>query len=335
MSRTLRTIIALAIPILLSACDQTPSASSARPAASAVRVIVEPLQFEAELTQVEAVGTSRALRSVDVYPATSGEVIAVDFEPGQYVSAGDKLIELDRREEELAVRSARIKLAESERLLDRYQRSAESGAVVLTILDEARAAVETAKVELEQAEITLAKRTVTAAFDGFVGTTEVDRGDRIDTATMITSLDDRSALLVSFAVPETLLGELVVGGEASLETWNSRLPAVSGEIIDIGSRIDPQTRTFVARVRVPNSDDTLRPGMSFRVVAAVNGQLYPVVTETGVHHEAGFADEGANLRGNVIKCARVPNSKHGCVSIISSERLCWPALCRFEDLGRI
>lgn len=289
MYRVLNTIAGFALPMLLIACGDATSESSARPAAAAVRVIVEPLQFEAARTQIEAVGTSRALRSVDVYPASSGEVIAVDFEPGQYVSAGDELIELDRREEELAVRSARIQLAEAERLLDRYQRSAESGAVVLTILDAARAAVETAKVDLLQAEIRLDDRTVSAAFDGFVGMTEVDRGDRIDLSTMITTLDDRSALLVSFEVPETLIGELVVGEEASLETWNSRLPVVSGKIVDVGSRIDPQTRTFVARVRVPNDDDTLRPGMSFRVAAQIEGQLYPVVAETGVQWGADGA----------------------------------------------
>jgi len=289
MHRFLTTIAGLALPMILVACGDAPGESAGRPAAAAVRVIVEPLQFEAARTRVEAVGTSRALRSVDVYPATSGEVVAVDFEPGQSVSAGDKLIELDRREEDLAVRSAKIKLAEAERLFDRYQRSADSGAVVLTILDAARAAVETAKLDLRQAEITLDNRTVTAAFDGFVGTTEVDRGDRIDTGTMITTLDDRSALLVSFAVPETLIGELVVGESASLETWNSRIPLVSGKIIDIGSRINPQTRTFVARIRVANDDDTLRPGMSFRVAAEIEGQLYPVVAETGVQWGADGA----------------------------------------------
>ena len=96
-------------------------------------------------------------------------------------------------------------------------------------------------------------------------------------------------LLVSFEVPETFIGELSVGEEARLETWNSRSPVVYGEIVDIGSRIDPQTRTFVARARVPNETDTLRPGMSFRVVADIDGEIYPVVAETGVQWGADGA----------------------------------------------
>jgi len=289
MDQYLKTVATLAALLALSACGGAQTDSQARPAAPPVRVIVESLQFEPERTHVEAVGTSRAVRSVDVYPATSGEVIAVDFEPGQFVAEGDKLIELDRREQELAVELAKLQLAEARRLLDRYQRSAESGAVVQTVLDEARTAAQTADVELQRAEIALADRTVRAAFDGFVGTTEVDRGDRIDTSTMITTLDDRRSLLVSFDVPETLIGELAVGEEARLETWNSRIPLVYGEIVDIGSRIDPQTRTFVARVRVPNETDTLRPGMSFRVAADIDGELYPVVAETGVQWGADGA----------------------------------------------
>lgn len=289
MYRFMKATIILATLVVLAACAEVSTDSQPRRAEPAVRVIVESLQFESERTRVEAVGTSRAMRSVDVYPATSGEVIAVDFEPGQFVSAGDKLIELDRRKEELAVKLTTLQLADAERLFDRYQRSANSGAVVPTVLDEARAAAETARIELERAEIALADRTVRAVFDGFVGTTEVDRGDRIDTSTMITTLDDRISLLVSFAVPETLIGELSVGDEARLETWNSRAPVVYGEIVDIGSRIDPQTRTFVARVRVPNESDTLRPGMSFRVAADIDGELYPVVAETGVQWGADGA----------------------------------------------
>jgi RND family efflux transporter MFP subunit len=274
---------------VVAGCNEAPAEPQRRAVESAVPVIVESLRFEPARTEVEAVGTSRALRSVDVYPATSGEVIAVRFEPGQPVSAGDTLVELDRREQELAVELATIQLADAERLYDRYQRSAGSGAVVQTVLDQARTAAETARVELERARIALADRTVRAAFDGFVGTTEVDRGDRIDTGTMITTLDDRSSLLVSFEVPETLIGELAVGEDVKLATWSSRAPEVDGEIVDIGSRIDPQSRTFIARVEVPNDADRLRPGMSFRVAADIDGEMFPVVAETGVQWGADGA----------------------------------------------
>ena len=41
-----------------------------------------------------------------------------------------------------------------------------------------------------------------SVFDGYVGGTDVDIGDRIGPETTITTLDDRSSLLVSFEIPE-------------------------------------------------------------------------------------------------------------------------------------
>ncbi|NND60717.1 MAG: efflux RND transporter periplasmic adaptor subunit [Gammaproteobacteria bacterium] len=283
MQRLFACLILLPCSIVLAGCSDAPENGVAQQGIeAAVRVIVEPLQFERAGTRVEAVGTSRAVRSADVFPVAAGEVVSVNFEPGQAVRAGEVLVELDQRQEVLAEKLASVRLADAERLYDRYRRSADSGAVVPTVLDEARSAVETAKLELERARIALVDRKVVAAFDGYVGGTDVDAGDRVNPATLITTLDDRSALLVSFEVPELMLSAFAVGSAVNLEPWSSRGSTVNGELVDIGSRIDPQTRTFVARARVANEDDTLRPGMSFRVAVNVLGELYPVVAETGV-----------------------------------------------------
>jgi RND family efflux transporter MFP subunit len=254
-----------------------------------VRVIVEPLQFSNSRTRVEAVGTSRAVQSIAIHPATSGEVVAVNFEPGQPVEEGDVLVALDQRDEKLAVQLAEVRLQDAERLYDRYQRTGDSGAVLPTTLDAARTAVEAARIELDRARIALDYRTIEAPFGGFVGITDIDPGDRVNPDTMITTLDDRSALLVSFEVPESLIGNLKVGDEVAVATWHSREPTAFGVVVDIGSRIDPATRTFVARAWVENESDALRPGMSFRVAMDLEGTPYPVIPETGVQWGADGA----------------------------------------------
>ena len=197
-------------------------------------------------------------------------------------------MELDSREEKLAVRLATLKLEDAERLYDRYERSADSGAVLPTTLDSARTAVELAQVELESAGIAFQDRTIRAVFDGHVGSTDVDPGDRIGPDSLVTTLDDRSALLVSFDIPEQFIGTLSVGDSIELETW-SAVPAVTGEIVDIGSRISQANRSFVARARVSNDDDTLRPGMSFRVSAGVTGPRYASIAETALQWGADGA----------------------------------------------
>jgi membrane fusion protein (multidrug efflux system) len=274
-------VLGAASLLLLGACSRAPE--PAVPAVDrSVPVIVEPLRFEAARTRVEAVGTSRAVLSAEIHPAASGEVVAVNFEPGQFVHKGDVLVELDSRQEQLAVDLGKVRLADAQRLYERYSRSADSGAVLPTTMDAAETAMETARLELERARIALADRTIEAVFNGHVGVTEIDPGDRVNPDTMITTLDDRSSLLVSFEVPEAFIGELREGEVIRLETWSAAMPVVEGEVVDIGSRIDPRNRTFVTRARVANSDDRLRPGMSFRVTADVVGERYAVVSETAV-----------------------------------------------------
>lgn len=274
-------LAAAATTLLVSACSEAPEPARLT-VDRAVPVIVEPLRFESARTRVEAVGTSRAVLSAEIHPAASGEVVSVNFEPGQFVQKGDVLVELDSREEQLAVNLGKVRLADAERLYERYSRSADSGAVLPTTMDAAETAVETARLELERARIALADRTIEAVFDGHVGVTEVDPGDRVNPDTMITTLDDRSSLLVSFEVPEAFIGEMREGESIQLETWSTAMPVVKGEVVDIGSRIDPRNRTFVTRAKVDNGDDRLRPGMSFRVTAEVEGERYAVVSETAV-----------------------------------------------------
>jgi RND family efflux transporter MFP subunit len=294
-------LIAAAALLALSGCAEEQQGGASPMAARQVPVIAEPIGYEYARTRVEAVGTSRAVLSAELYPATSGEVVAVHFEPGQAVREGDVLIELDRREQALAVRAARLRLEDAERLYDRYVRSRDSGAVLPTTLDAARTAAETARVELERALLALEDRSIEAVFDGHVGVTEVDPGDRIGTETLITTLDDRSSLLVSFDIPEAFIGELAVGDAVRLETWSSSMPGVTGEIVDIGSRVDPRNRTFVARARVENDDDTLRPGMSFRVNVEMQGERYAVIPETGVQWGVGGAYVWSIVDGNAVR----------------------------------
>lgn len=310
-------VSALAL-LLAAACSETPEPAERgqRPAKSEVRVIAEVLKFERERTRVEAVGTSRARLSAELYAPASGEVVSVNFEPGQAVKAGDVLVELDSRDEKLAVRVAELHLEDAARLYDRYKRSANSGAVLPTALDEARTAAETARVELERARINLDDRTIEAVFDGYVGSTDVDPGDRVNTNTMITTLDDRSTLFVSFDIPEAFIGELTVGDQVQLETWNGKAPEVAGEIVDIGSRIDPQNRTFVARARAVNEADMLRPGMSFRARIDVLGELFAVISETGVHWGADGAYVWSVVEGVAVKTpVRVVQRREGRVLV--------------------
>ncbi len=274
----------LAGAVLAAGCAQEGASEPAPPKApsAATPVMVQPVLLEPEQVRLEAVGTSRARRSILLHPATSGEVTAVHFTAGQRVEKGAVLVELDNRDERLALELARVRLDEAQRLLRRYSDSQGRGAVTASDLDSARSAVEAARIELRRAEVALDHRSVEAPFAGVVGVTDIDPGARITPDTVITSLDDRSVLLVRFDVPETLINRLSFGDSVSVTPWTGRAGESTGRIADIGSRIDPASRTFLVQAEVANPDDRLRPGMSFRVRLELDGPALPVVPEVSV-----------------------------------------------------
>ena len=255
----------------------------------AVTVLVKAVELRAERTRIKAVGTARAYRSVTLHPAAAGEVAAVHFAPDQKVHKGSLLLELDSRSEKLAVDLARVRVRTARRLLSRYERSAGSGAFAESTVSDARSALDEAEIALRQAELALSDRQVVAPFDGFVGLTEIDVGDRIGTGDAITTLDDRGSLLVGFSVPELFLGRIGKGHPVQVAAWAARDQAIPGEIADLGSRIDPVSRSFTARARVANAGDAFRPGMSFAVTLDLHGRHYPLVPEIAVR----YGTEGA------------------------------------------
>lgn len=277
-------LLAGLVGMLLSACDGRAPASTTRGSSGETTVVAEPVRMEAERTRIEAVGTARALRSVDLHPEAAGEVVAIHFEPGQQVAAGAVLLELHARDQRLALELAEVRLAEARRLLERYDAANQPGdrLVPETTVDTARSALEAARIQRDRAAVALDHRFVTAPFDGVVGLTDVDVGDRIDPATRITTLDDRSALLVRFPVPEAFVGRIDPGDPIRIDTWTADRSRATGRVVDLGSRIDPVTRAFTARARVPNPDDLLRPGMSFRVNLELTGREWPSVPEVAV-----------------------------------------------------
>lgn len=245
-------------------------------------VVAATVGFAAERVRVKAVGTARALQSASLHPAAAGLVQAVNFTADGRVEQGDVLLELDRATEELAVELAQVRLADAMRIYDRLQRLSATGATAQVTLDDARSALAATRIELKRAQVALEDRFVLAPFGGRIGLTDIDVGDRIGPDTEIATLDDRSTLLIRFVVPEVLHGHIGVGDTVHVAPWSDAGEPVTGRVSDVDSRISERTRTFVARARIANPEDRLRPGMSFRITVDVDGHVYPEIPEIAI-----------------------------------------------------
>lgn len=251
-----------------------------------VKVITQPVEMTSNDRTFRAVGTGRARLSIGIYSSVAEEVTDVFFEAQQEVKEGDILVQLDDREEDLAVRLAEVQLKDAQSLLDRYELAVKEGGVPESEVDAARADFEGAQVALEQAKLALEERQIKAPFDGIVGIPNIDAGDRIGADTMITGLDARDILFVDFEVPEALAGALR-NAQTQEQKITATTPAYlslsfSGYISAQESRVDPVRRTLLARASIDNGDDLLRPGMSFETRWEIPGEDYATVPEISV-----------------------------------------------------
>ncbi len=248
-----------------------------------IKVITTKINFTANDRVFEAVGTGRAQFSADIHSAISEEVTDILFESQQRVNKGDVLVQMDNRHELLAVRLAKVKLKNTRSLLNRYKKAVKNGAVPQSEVDEAQANYDSANLELERALLSLEERQVIAPFDGVVGIPNVDPGDRLNPDTLITGLDNRDILYIDFEVPESLAGALKKAQEEKQEI-KAITPSYSGNtfkgtITAQESRLNPATRTIMARASIVNDEDLLRPGMSFKTRWEIPGKKYATVPE--------------------------------------------------------
>ena len=292
--------LSIAVLGLLSAFIHTSAVQAQQFGSRETLVIVEPVQFEQEKNRVEAVGTAEAARSITIYPAVGDRVVAVYFEPGQVVEEGELLVELDARRQKVAVEQAQINLRDAQRTVERLRESHERGAVPQSELDNAVLLRDLARVELDNAKIELEDRFIRAPFEGVIGITDVEVGDRIDEQTAIATLDDRSSLLIDFKIPEAAVSLLGEGAELKVQPWRYSGQPVTAEIVEMDSRINPQTRMYRARARINNENDDFLPGTSFRTSISLAGQEFAAIPEAalswGVNSPFVWVVEGKNAK---------------------------------------
>jgi RND family efflux transporter MFP subunit len=289
MASRLITFNSVSVLVFFAALLSFPTSAQYRGADLPRIVVVDKLSFEYETSQIEAVGTAQAKRSVTLFTSVSDEVTSLNFIPGQAVKKGDVLLELDSRLQDVNMQRAEIELEDAQKNLTRVKKSVKQGAGTERELDDANTIFRLADVSLLEAKENLEDRLVRAPFEGIVGLTDVEVGDRISPQTIITTLDDRTGLFVNFVAPESAVSYLMEKPTVQLQPWTDRMTLLPAKVAEIDSRVNVQDRTIRARALLDNQNDRYRPGMSFRVTLAVRGELYVAIPEAALSWGANGA----------------------------------------------
>jgi len=154
---------------------------------------------------------------------------------------------------------------EARRQVERLTPLVEQRAASVSVLDESKRELESAKARYSAIESRIGHRIIKAPFDGILGLKDISVGMLAQPGQLITTIDDDSQMKLDFSVPEVFLAILKKGViiEATTEAYPDTI--FNGTIASVNSRIDPVTRSIQARALIDNKEGLLKPGLLMQV----------------------------------------------------------------------
>ena len=235
-------------------------------------------------TELEAVGTIRATRGVELSAETSGEIIAISAESGGSVTSGDLIVTLNDRVEQASRERQIANLKLARLLFERDASLVKKKSIPQSQYDRSKADLDSAIATLAETEARLDNRRIVAPFDGTIGIIQVKVGDYIESGTSITTLQDLTELEVDFSVPARHFPRLRKGQGMDLRTAAFPNAIFKAELQAVDAEVDANTRNLMLRAKLAPGSGLL-PGMFARLTINL-GIDRPVITvpETAVSY---------------------------------------------------
>ncbi len=256
---------------------------AAQPASDkAKHVIVAPVVQKQISDRVEALGTARAIESVNITSNVTEKITRIDFEDGQHVKAGAILAVLEQAEEQAELKRAQAFRGERKLALQRLQQLEERQLTSPDEIDRTRLELEQADASITGIRTRISDRVIRAPFDGIVGLRNISVGALVETGDLIATLDDTRQIKLDFSVPSVFLTELKPGLKIRARAVALDNREYMGEVKSIDSRVDPVTRSIQVRALLPNPDASILPGILMQVELLRNTRQALVIPEASL-----------------------------------------------------
>lgn len=260
--------------LMLCACkDEQKQGQTPPPPVAVFEVKKADVPWNAEF-QAQAAGS----RSVEVRARVEAIIEKRLYHEGDFVKEGQQLFQLERDMYEARLEQAQAQFQNADREWKRVRPLYEKNAVSQRERDSARAAYESAKAELRQAQINLDYCQVVSPVSGYSSKENFTPGNLVGNNTLLTYVNQTEPMYIDFSIaaPERMQrqdlereGRLQYPPEgryaARLRLLDGRMYEKQGEITFIDSKVQPDTGVIQARAVFENPEGVIMPGQYVRI----------------------------------------------------------------------
>lgn len=209
----------------------------------------------------DTVGSFVSIQGATLSAKESGNVVAVRFESGAKVKAGDVLLEIDRSVEEATLRGATARLELTKQNLERANKLRGQSALALSTLEDAQSKVRQSEAEVQSIKAAIERKTIVAPFDGRAGIRTVNVGSFVNAGAPLVPLYSLNPIYFNFSVPQQLAPQLATGSHVTVAVDAFPNREFTGEVTAINPNIDEALRTITVQATVQNAQEEILPGM--------------------------------------------------------------------------
>lgn len=297
---------ALAAALAFNACGQESGSAAAAggggrgggaPAAAVSIVTLEAKPIE---QTSEFIATLRSQRSTTIQPDVSGVVARIFVKPGDRVSPGRPLVQINADKQRATVRSTEASRAGTEsdvrywrEQVKRLEALVAAGAISRQEFDQAQNSLRTAEARLaaldaqvREEQVELEYYRVNAPQAGVIGDITLRVGDRVTPATMITTIDDNSVLEADIQVPLDRSSDLRAGLPVQILDSDSKVVATN-PITFVAPRVDDRTQTVLVKSALREAPPALRAQQFARARVVWSNDPAVTVPVTAVQRISG------------------------------------------------
>lgn len=293
MKTIIKTAVIAGLAIFMGSCGSK-NANTTTEDTRIEQVQTSLLKPEEISRNIEVSSTLLGYETMNVAPSVTGRIEHIYVEVGTNVKQADMLVRMDQNQYKTTKLTYTNLTTEMERMEALYK----IGSVSQQSYDQTKLSFDQTKESLDFLET---NTYVKAPFQGVISAKNYEDGE-LYSGQPILVLTQISTLKALIAIPETYFPMIKAGMKVDLKTdiYPNEIFPASIELIY--PTIDATTHTFQVKLKIPNKDERLRPGMYVKTIVALGKQhiitapYQAVLKLTGSNERYVFLNENGHAK---------------------------------------